>query len=123
MQAKALNVYGDPLQHCCSDPLTGFYRDGYCNTGAQDYGTHVICAIMTEEFLNYTKSRGNDLQTPNPAYNFPGLKAGNKWCLCALRWREAYEAGVAPLVELKSTHQKALTFIDLAVLEAHNVEK
>ncbi|MEM1326733.1 MAG: DUF2237 domain-containing protein [Bacteroidota bacterium] len=121
MKVQALNIYGKPLQSCCTDPMTGFYRDGVCNTGAQDYGTHVVCAVMTDDFLNFTKSRGNDLQTPNPMYSFPGLKAGDGWCLCALRWKEAHEAGVAPPVRLESTHQKALQFIELAILEANAV--
>ncbi|NJK82777.1 MAG: DUF2237 domain-containing protein [Saprospiraceae bacterium] len=115
----AKNVLGGELQTCCTDPMTGFYRDGKCNTGAADYGTHVICAEMTEAFLNFTKSRGNDLMTPAPAYRFPGLKPGDKWCLCALRWREALEAGVAPPVLLERTHQKALQFVSLEDLQAH----
>lgn len=110
---KALNVFGEPLASCCTDPMTGFYRDGFCNTGAQDSGTHVICAHMTDEFLAFTKSKGNDLQTPMPMYQFPGLKAGDHWCLCALRWREAFEAGVAPPVALESTHEKALEYVNL----------
>lgn len=115
---EATNVLGGDLQLCCTDPVTGFYRDGKCNTGPQDYGTHVVCAVMTKQFLTFTKSRGNDLSTPVPAYNFPGLKPGDKWCLCALRWREAHEAGVAPPVVLESTHRKALKFIELEALEA-----
>lgn len=113
------NVLGKALKLCCQDPLTGFYRNGYCQTGAEDYGTHVICAIMTEAFLQFSKSRGNDLITPNPHFQFPGLKPGDKWCLCALRWKEALEAGVAPLVALESTHEKALEFVTLSDLEAH----
>ncbi|MEM0994351.1 MAG: DUF2237 domain-containing protein [Bacteroidota bacterium] len=115
----AKNVLKEDLQLCCTDPMTGFYRDGKCNTGPQDYGTHVVCAIMTDEFLQFTKGRGNDLSTPVPEYNFPGLKAGDKWCLCALRWREAMAAGVAPPVVLASTHQKALQYVSLEDLEAH----
>lgn len=101
--------------------MTGFYRDGVCNTGPDDFGTHVVCAEMTAEFLSFTKSKGNDLSTPRPEYRFPGLKPGDGWCLCALRWREAYEAGVAPPVRLASTHGKALEFVDLKVLKAHQV--
>jgi uncharacterized protein (DUF2237 family) len=113
------NVLGTPLQICCTSPMTGFYRDGNCNTGPQDYGTHVVCAEVTEEFLQFTKTKGNDLMTPVPAYRFPGLKPGDKWCLCALRWKEALEAGVAPPVFMASTHKKALQFVGLADLEAH----
>lgn len=116
---EAVNVFGEKLELCCTDPMTGFYRDGVCNTGPQDHGTHVICARMTDEFLAFTKSKGNDLQTPMPMYQFPGLKAGDQWCLCALRWREAFEAGVAPPVVLESTHEKALEYVKLKELVAH----
>lgn len=117
----AKNVLGEPLQSCCTDPMTGFYRDGVCNTGPDDYGTHVVCAEMTAEFLAFTKSKGNDLSTPRPEYQFPGLQPGDGWCLCALRWKEAFEAGMQPPVRLTSTHEKALEFIDLDVLKAHTV--
>ena len=120
---RVINVLGGELQTCCLDPLTGYYRDGNCNTGADDVGTHVVCAEMTEAFLTFTKSRGNDLSTPFPAFNFPGLKPGDKWCLCALRWREAYEAGVAPPVVLESTHQKALEYMPLEVLRKHELRR
>ncbi|MEM9885400.1 MAG: DUF2237 domain-containing protein [Bacteroidota bacterium] len=119
----AKNVLNEDLQTCCTDPITGFYRDGKCNTGPQDYGTHVVCAEMTDEFLQFTKSKGNDLSTPIPAYSFPGLKAGDKWCLCALRWREALEAGVAPPVVLESTHRKSLQYVSIEDLEAHVLNK
>ncbi|RZM85411.1 DUF2237 domain-containing protein [Pseudoalteromonas rubra] len=115
----AKNVLGGALQSCCTDPLTGFLRDGFCNTNQMDVGTHVICATVTEDFLTFTKSRGNDLSTPYPAYGFPGLKPGDGWCLCALRWKEAYEAGVAPPVNLEATHENALEIIPLKVLQAH----
>lgn len=118
---SAKNVLGTPLQLCCTDPMTGFYRDGICNTGRDDFGTHVVCAVMTAEFLDFTRNRGNDLCTPRPEYRFPGLKPGDGWCLCALRWKEAYDAGVAPLVRLASTHEKALEFIPLEALESHKV--
>ncbi len=111
------NVLGEELELCCTDPMTGFYRTGYCATGTDDRGVHVVCAIMTEEFLNYTKAQGNDLCTPRPYYNFPGLKAGDQWCLCALRWREAYQTGHAPPVILASTHEKALQYIPLEDLQ------
>jgi len=111
--AQSLNVFGQPLELCCDNPKTGFYRDGFCNTGSIDLGTHVVCAEMTKEFLDYTKSKGNDLSTPNTIYDFPGLKPGDCWCLCALRWKEAYEAGVAPKVKLEATHDKALEYLTM----------
>ena len=119
--AKARNVLGESLQACCTDPMTGFYRDGHCHTGPDDRGVHVVCAVMTEDFLTYTKAQGNDLSTPRPQYNFPGLKPGDGWCLCAARWMEAYEAEVAPPVKLDATHEKALDIIPRDVLEAHAV--
>ena len=112
----AKNVLGTPLQQCCAEPLTGFYRDGYCRTGAADTGSHVIAATITQQFLVFTKARGNDLITPRPELNFPGLKEGDNWCLCALRWKEAYIAGVAPPVNLAATHEKALQYIPLDIL-------
>lgn len=119
---KAKNVLGNELQLCCSDPMTGYFRDGFCNINNMDVGTHVICAIMTDEFLQFTKSRGNNLSSPVPEFNFPGLKAGDGWCLCALRWKEAFKAGVAPAVKLESTHEKALQYISLADLKTHRVQ-
>jgi hypothetical protein len=116
---EATNVLGDPLQLCCNEPKTGFYRDGYCNTGGQDFGLHVVCAEVTAEFLEYTKSQGNDLSTPRPMFNFPGLKPGDGWCLCASRWEEARQAGVAPPVILASTHVRALEVISLDVLKQY----
>ncbi len=113
----AKNVLGTSLQQCCTKPLTGFYRDGYCHTGEADTGSHVIAATVTQEFLDFTKLHGNDLMTPRPEYNFPGLKAGDSWCLCALRWKEAYMAGVAPPVNLDATHEKALEYIPLHILQ------
>ena len=120
-QKKAKNILGSDLQPCCFDPMTGFFRDGYCNTNNMDTGTHVVCAIVTKEFLDYTKSRGNDLSTPHPPH-FPGLKPGDGWCLCALRWKEAYENGVAPPIKPESTHARALDFIQLDILEKHYVK-
>ncbi|MEL6359216.1 MAG: DUF2237 domain-containing protein [Bacteroidota bacterium] len=117
------NVFGQDIAACSTDPMTGFYRDGCCRTGEEDRGTHVVCARMTEEFLTFTKSRGNDLSTPKPYYRFPGLKPGDQWCLCALRWREAYEAGVAPPVVLEATHEKALQYVSLEALKAHEYVK
>ena len=117
--AQSLNVFGQPLMLCCNAPKTGFYRDGFCNTGSNDVGTHVICAEMTAEFLSFTKSKGNDLSTPNPFYDFPGLKPGDFWCLCAIRWKEAYDADAAPKVKLESTHEKALDFVTIEQLIEH----
>lgn len=120
--SKALNVLGDELLTCSTSPMTGFYRDGCCNTGWQDIGTHTVCARMTEDFLNYTKSRGNDLSTPRPEFHFPGLQPGDFWCLCVLRWKEALEAGVAPPVRLAATHAKSLEFVTLAELKTHAID-
>jgi len=120
---KDRNVLKGALASCCSNPMTGFYRDGYCCTGPSDAGSHVVCAIMTAEFLDFTRSRGNDLSTPMPYFNFPGLKPGDRWCLCALRWKEAYEEGFAPPVILEATHEKVLEFIPFEwLLEAKHSE-
>ena len=121
VKALVKNILGTELRSCCTDPITGFYRDGYCNTGQMDQGSHTVCAIMTDEFLEFTQSRGNDLSTPFPEYRFPGLKAGDCWCLCALRWKEAHEAGVAPLIKPEATHEKTLEFVDKAILEKYFV--
>jgi len=118
---SARNVLGTELKACSYDPLTGFFRDGCCNTDQTDRGSHVVCAVVTEEFLNYSKSRGNDLSTPRPEYRFRGLREGDRWCLCALRWREALSEGIAPQVVLESTHEQALQFVTLAQLKAHAV--
>jgi uncharacterized protein (DUF2237 family) len=115
------NVLGQPLHACCSDPLTGFYRDGFCRTGNEDAGRHTVCAVMTQEFLDFTRSRGNDLSTPVPAFGFPGLKAGDRWCLCVNRWAEALEAGVAPPVLLQATEARALETVSFDDLFAHAV--
>lgn len=109
----ALNVLGDELEPCSLDPLTGFYRNGCCDTGSEDMGVHIVCAIMTDEFLAFSKERGNDLSTPAPQYGFGGLKAGDRWCLCASRWREAYDAGCAPAVVLEATHARMLEWATL----------
>jgi len=115
----ALNVLGTPLKQCCSAPMTGFERDGFCHTGPYDRGRHVVCAQMTEAFLNFTSSCGNDLSTPRPEYGFPGLKPGDGWCLCATRWAEAEEEGVAPPVDLEATHESALQIIPLELLKRY----
>lgn len=114
-----LNVLGAELQACSFDPLTGFYRDGCCRTDANDRGSHVICARVTADFLAFSMTRGNDLISPRPEYRFAGLKPGDRWCLCALRWKEALEAGVAPPVHLEATHQKALDYVRLEDLKSH----
>ena len=116
------NVFGGKLETCCTSPMTGFYRDGCCRTGPQDLGLHVICAEVTEEFLQFSKARGNDLSTPNPEYDFPGLKPGDRWCLCALRWKEALDAGVAPPVILTATHESALKVVSLKDLKKHAID-
>jgi uncharacterized protein len=117
--SKALNVLGGPLRPACTGPkTTGFYRDGYCHTGPTDSGRHVVAAQVTRAFLDFTASRGNDLQTPHPPH-FPGLVPGDVWCLCALRWREAYDAGVAPPVVLEATNEAALRYVSLAQLREH----
>ncbi|HEX6394738.1 MAG TPA: DUF2237 domain-containing protein [Acidimicrobiales bacterium] len=113
----AKNVLGGELEPCNYDPLTGFYRDGCCNTGADDLGVHVVCAKVTPEFLEYSKTVGNDLSSPQPG--FAGLQAGDQWCLCAARWKEAFDAGVAPDVVLESTHIRALEWVDLEDLRRH----
>jgi len=112
-----LNILGEELACCCTDPMTGFHRDGFCRTGEMDTGRHVICAQVTKEFLDFTLSMGNDLITPRPEFGFPGLKPGDKWCLCALRWKEALEAGVAPPVFLACTHVNALNYVSLQQLK------
>lgn len=114
---KQKNVFGENLKLCCNEPKTGFYRDGFCNTGPQDYGTHTVCAVMTKDFLDFTLTKGNDLCSPKPQYNFPGLKLGDKWCLCALRWHEAYKAGYAPNVILEATNKKTLDHIPIEALK------
>lgn len=116
---SAKNVLGEPLEECCSWPLTGWYRNGRCDTGPGDDGLHVVCARMTAEFLAFTRRQGNDLSTPMPEYGFPGLKPGDCWCLCASRWKEAYDAGVAPPVKLASTHISMLEFATLEELREH----
>jgi len=119
----AKNVLGTELQTCSTDPMTGFYRDGCCNTGGQDFGLHVVCTQVTDEFLAFSRERGNDLSTPNKMHGFPGLVDGNRWCLCAARWKEAYDAGVAPKVVLEATHISALEFASLEQLQAHAIDE
>ena len=117
----AQNVLGSELVPCSLDPLTGFFRDGCCNTGGDDVGVHVVCAVMTDEFLAFSKQAGNDLSTPMPQYGFRGLVAGDQWCLCASRWQEAFDAGMAPKVVLEATHARMLDWVSLSDLRAHAV--
>ena len=117
------NVLGTELQPCCLAPLTGFYRDGYCRTGGTDYGAHMVCAVMTAEFLEFSQRTGNDLSTPHPDYDFPGLQPGDRWCVCVSRWQEALQAGVAPQIILEATHMSTIEFVSLAELKQHAVEK
>ena len=116
---KPRNVLGGTLESCCTDPMTGFYRDGYCRTGADDTGRHTVCILATDEFLAYSKSVGNDLSTPMPQYGFAGVKDGDKWCLCVTRWQQALEDDMAPQILLASTHESALQIVDLDDLRRH----
>ena len=117
----ARNVLGGELKPCSIDPLTGFFRNGCCETGPHDLGLHTVCAVMTEAFLAYSKAAGNDLSTPHPEYAFPGLKPGDRWCLCAPRWKEALDAGMAPMLVLESTHEETLAIVPLGVLKDYAV--
>ncbi len=118
----AKNVLGTDLQPCSFDPLTGFYRDGCCNTGAGDVGVHTVCVQVTADFLEFSRQRGNDLSTPHPVHGFPGLQPGDRWCLCAPRWQEALEAGLAPPVVLEATHIGSLEWVTMDDLRAHAVD-
>jgi uncharacterized protein (DUF2237 family) len=120
-QEIARNVLGEPLSPCSFEPLTGFYRDGCCKTGPDDVGSHLVCAIMSDEFLQFSYQRGNDLITPRPEWRFPGLQTGDQWCLCLSRWLEALEAGCAPKIKLESTHIKVLERVDLDTLKRYDV--
>jgi uncharacterized protein (DUF2237 family) len=116
------NVLGGALQPCSRSPLTGFYRDGCCNTGPEDVGLHIVCAQVTREFLEFAREQGNDLISPAPQFGFPGLKPGDRWCVCAGTWRQAYQAGVAPPVVLQSTHEETLAVVPLAALKEHALD-
>lgn len=118
---KQRNVLGTELKTCSKQPLTGFFRDGCCNTANEDLGAHTVCAEVTEDFLEFSKLQGNDLSTPRPEFGFVGLSPGDRWCLCAARWAEAHEAGMAPRVVLESTHERTLEFVSLAVLQQHAI--
>ena len=117
-----LNVLGEALESCCTDPMTGFYRNGHCETGPQDLGAHVVCAEVDADFLAFSKSRGNDLSTPRPEFGFAGLKPGDRWCLCAARWVEALQAGMAPPVKLTATHERVLDFVPLEALKLYALD-
>ncbi len=119
---KSVNVFDEPLIPCGSDPVTGFYRDGCCNTCDEDLGSHTVCVQLTQEFLQYSRFRGNDLSTPMPEFGFPGLNPGESWCLCAARWLEAYEQDMAPRVFLTRTHKRALEIVPLQKLKEHAVD-
>jgi uncharacterized protein (DUF2237 family) len=120
--SDARNVLGEPLETCSVSPMTGFTRSGDSETGPEDLGSHTVCARVTQDFLEYSRRRGNDLMTPVPAFDFPGLKPGDRWCLCAARWQEAFEAGCAPGVALRSTHERALEVCKLADLKRHAID-
>ena len=119
IQRTETNVLGETLRPCCSAPMTGFFRDGYCRTGEDDLGRHIVCAQVTEEFLAFSRARGNDLVTPRPEFSFPGLVPGDRWCLCVRRWKEALDAGCAPPIVLSSCHESALGVVDLETLREH----
>lgn len=120
--AEHLNVLGSPLAACCRDPATGFYRDGSCRVGPEDLGVHAVCAVLTDAFLTFSRDRGNDLGTPRPEFGFPGLEAGDRWCLCAARWVEALQGGCAPRVVLAATHEAALEVASLEDLKRHALD-
>ncbi len=120
--SEKTNVLGQPLKACCYEPKTGYFRDGYCRTDANDKGRHIVCAEMTAGFLAFTKRRGNDLSTPRPEFGFPGLMPGDRWCLCALRWKEAWEEGVAPPVILEACEETVLQIVSLDVLQQHAIK-
>ena len=117
----SINVFNKPLEKCCNDPMTGFFRNGKCDTCLEDYGSHTVCILATKEFLTYSMAVGNDLSTPNEAYNFKGVKPGDRWCLCASRWKDAYDAGYAPPVYLESTHIESLKIINFNILQQYAV--
>jgi uncharacterized protein len=121
VSSRPKNVLGTELQCCCTAPRTGFYRDGFCQTGPMDHGSHTVCAEVTQEFLEFSRSRGNDLSTPMPHYEFPGLKPGDRWCLCVSRWQEALEAGCAPKIVLEACHEKALEVVKLGDLSQYAI--
>ena len=120
---KGINIFGEPLKTCSDNPKTGFFRDGCCNTDERDLGVHTVCVVATDEFLAFSREMGNDLSTPRPQWNFPGLKHGDRWCLCAGRWLEAYQAGKAPLVDLEATHEETLKVVPMELLIQFALQK
>ena len=122
MITEQTNLFDEIIEECCLNPITGFFRNGFCHTDEMDRGLHIVCSLMTDDFLRFSKSRGNDLSTPRPEFNFPGLAEGDSWCVCAERWKEAYESGFAPKVFLKRTHKKAATIIDIEILKEYAVD-
>ena len=122
MVTEQTNLFDEVIEECCSNPITGFFRNGFCHTDKLDRGLHIVCSLITDDFLRFSKSRGNDLSTPRPEFNFPGLAEGDSWCVCAERWKEAYEHGFAPKVFLKRTHKKAATIIDIEILKEFAVD-
>jgi uncharacterized protein (DUF2237 family) len=116
------NIFNEDIEECCTNPITGFYRDGFCNTDQLDFGTHTVCTLITNDFLEFSKSMGNDLSTPRPEFDFPGLKEGDKWCVCANRWLEAHENGKAPMVYLRKSHQKSTSIIDIEILKKYALD-
>ncbi len=122
IKLASINVYDEPLEPCCEAPVTGFFRDGCCNTAEEDLGMHTVCVLLSDAFLAFSKRMGNDLSTPHPELDFPGLKAGDRWCLCAARWLQAYQAGVAPKVYIRSTHKRSLEIIEIKLLKSHAVD-
>jgi len=117
-----LNIFGNPLIPCCTNPATGYFRDGFCHTDKLDMGLHVVCSLITNDFLSFSKARGNDLSTPKPEFNFPGLNPGDRWCLCANRWLEAYEAGAAPHIIARATNIKALEIIEIEQIKEFAID-
>ncbi len=122
MVTEQTNLFDEVIEECCSNPITGFFRNGFCHTDELDRGLHIVCSLITDDFLRFSKLRGNDLSTPRPEFNFPGLTEGDSWCVCAERWKEAYEHGFAPKVFLKRTHKKAATIIDIEILKEYAVD-
>lgn len=122
IHSQAKNVLGGPLELCCTNPMTGFYRDGKCNTGPEDLGVHTVCVEVTSSFLRFSKACGNDLSTPRPEFSFPGLEEGDRWCLCAARWKEALDAGMAPRVLLRATHESTLEYVSLEELVKYAID-
>ena len=122
MVTEQTNLFDEVIEECCSNPITGFFRNGFCHIDELDRGLHIVCSLITDDFLRFSKSRGNDLSTPRPEFNFPGLVEGDSWCVCAERWKEAYQHGFAPKVFLKRTHKKAATIIDIEILKEYAVD-